>query len=400
MPGKIHSIWFTQASGKLHPAIVPNLLSWSKNISNDFSIELWTNLNELLPSEIESLKLNNIIIRDHSACNPSPLYPYFLFFFEKGLQGDKAAFALASDVLRMCILGLTPDDEFFIYVDANDTAFLDLKKNLQNLDAFTQRSNLGYSFQAVAHPEERMVYTRNDVLIALRKIKPAFFNDYLKYYEQHLEQYHKDYVVPKTNSQAVELARNLTNSTERSFFRFIEKNDQELVAFTTFANHLDYVASINCMGFFPYVRLESSANTWLPYTEQNGMAFFAPRYPTPSQKTPKKNVNKLFQIPDESPSALIMDAHEKALEEFFQIAGVQPERFYIHNVNIPIWFSSSKDAISFLNALKQHVESKGLSLDWDMVRVNESKVDILGRENRTVVLNLSDEIRTDISLNA
>lgn len=145
MRGKIHGIWLTNSGGKLHDAIIPNLSSYVQEASsNNFTIELWTNINELAQTEIDQLRLNSIIVRDHSECQTSSFYKYFLYFLEKGLQGDKAAFALASDILRMAILELTPEDQYFIYFDPNDVVFANLNDSLKELD---NRNNLlGLSF--------------------------------------------------------------------------------------------------------------------------------------------------------------------------------------------------------------------------------------------------------------
>jgi hypothetical protein len=82
MKGIINGIWLTKNGGTLHSNIVPNLSSWlSDAIATDFSVVLWTNINELDPLELEKLKAQNITIKNYSECKQSILHKYFLFFF-------------------------------------------------------------------------------------------------------------------------------------------------------------------------------------------------------------------------------------------------------------------------------------------------------------------------------
>jgi hypothetical protein len=168
--GSIHGVWLTKIGGSLHPKIIPNLSSLvSDAVVNDFCVVLWTNVNEIDPKELERLKAAKILVADHSYCKNSPLYKYFINFLQIGINGDKTAFALASDILRMAILDLTNDDKYFIYADPNDTKFFNLSVKLKNLDSLMVNNSFGYSFNVEPTPYRLDMFDcRNDVLIALK----------------------------------------------------------------------------------------------------------------------------------------------------------------------------------------------------------------------------------------
>jgi hypothetical protein len=266
MRGTIHGIWLTQRGGKLHPEIIPSLSSWvSAAASCDFSIVLWTNIKELAPEELKRLKAAKIIAIDHSACKASPLYKYFLNFLEIGIKGDKTAFALASDVLRMAILDLTENDKYFIYVDPNDIALFNLKDKLENLDLHMSHNKFGFSFNVEPTPyRSDMFDVRNDVLIALKNKNISFFKDYLNAYWEHLEKTYESYVKPSTDYQAQQQALSISNQISDNFFRVDSFNDHSIRVVTQFANYNELYQRVNSAMYLNSERKMMHGNTWLP----------------------------------------------------------------------------------------------------------------------------------------
>lgn len=268
MRGYINGIWLTQRDGKLHPAIVPNLESWVTDAAScDFGVVLWTNINDIAPEEIDSLKSRNIIVKDHSLCESSPLYKYFIFFLKKGINGDKTAFALASDILRMAILDLADDNEYYIYADPNDVKFVGLKASLEKIPKRIASIKFGFSFyveQIPGHPN--IFHRRNDVLIAHKIVNRNFFRDYLAAYLKHVAEKHSIYVKPTTDSQAQKLANTISNQTGNDFFCVVLTRPFATVR-ATFGNYKALYPIVNCLVHLRHERSIEYANTWLPQGE-------------------------------------------------------------------------------------------------------------------------------------
>lgn len=261
--GKINCIWFTQDNGKLHPQIIPNLSIWIQEAKHcNFSVVLWTNKGHIQQSEIDALVEQKIIVRDHSEYKQSVLYPFFLQFLEKGIDGDKVAFALASDIFRMSILELTPEDEYFIYVDPNDITLSCLKEDLMNLPSRMKHNLLGFSFYA-ERLHQNLYHLRNDVLIALKKNNPIFFQDYLETYRQHIKNTQHCYVTPVSDEQAQDLARKITNQITDKFFKISGSG----VVSAKFGNYIEPCSMLNSGRFIHSMRRIADGNTWLPTGE-------------------------------------------------------------------------------------------------------------------------------------
>jgi hypothetical protein len=269
MRGAIHGIWFTQPSGKLHPNIIPNLSSWvSAAAANNFTVVLWTNTNEIVPDEIAKLRKAGIEVADHSLCKTSPLYKYFNIFLAKGIKGDNTAFALASDILRMAILDLTANNEYFIYVDPNDIQLHNLNAKLKRLHSHMDLNSLGYAFNVEPTPYRADMFdTRNDVLIALKQKNPEFFRDYLNAYLTNLANNHTKYVKPTTDRQAQDLENLISNQTSAVFFQVNLFSDNSIRVVTSFANYHELYQLVNTEGYLQSQRLMQHGNTWLPIGE-------------------------------------------------------------------------------------------------------------------------------------
>lgn len=282
MRGYINGIWLAKPGGKLHPAICPNLEKWAAEaISCDFGVVLWTNLAEIEPREVEKLISRNITVKDHSICASSNLYKYFLFFLNKGINGDKTAFALASDVLRMAILELANENEYFIYADPNDVFFADLKNSLSKLPSIIGNIRFGFSFY-VEPINEKLYHVRNDVLIAHKRLKPRFFKDYLDAYLKHITSNHTRYFKPTSDAQAQELARAISNQTGDAFFKIALSKPFATVR-STFGDYEDLSPIVHCLVSLPHNRSAEYSNTWLPQgtleeeREQLSLLGFGPR---------------------------------------------------------------------------------------------------------------------------
>lgn len=263
MQGYINGIWLAESGGKLHPAICSNLRKWADEaVSCNFGVVLWTNLAELDPNEVEMLSYRNIIVNDHSVCATSNLYEYFLFFLNMGINGDKTAFALASDVLRMAILELADKNEYFIYADPNDVLFLNLKDNLSNLQRKIGNIPFGFSFY-VEQINEKLYHTRNDVLIAHKCLNPNFFKDYLAAYLNHIKINHTRYFMPTSDAQAQKLAREISCQTGDAFFKILLRKPYATVR-ATFGKYECLYPIVNILAHLPHERNAEYSNTWLP----------------------------------------------------------------------------------------------------------------------------------------
>lgn len=271
MHGAIHGIWLVKPQGKLHQAIIPNLTTWVPTASEaNFQVVLWTNINELDPTEIAHLKAVNIQVADPLACKDSPLYKYYEFFFAKGIKGDTTAFALASDILRMAILDFTANDKYFIYVDPNDVKLLNLAENLKNLDLLMQNNKLGFAFPVGPVAADTNVFDiRNDVLIALKSNNPNFFKDYLNAYWANLEATYKRYAKPTTDTQAKLLATRISNDTSTLFFRLDQATDNLINIVSQFGDYSENWQKINSGFYLNHARATEHGNTWLPIAKSH-----------------------------------------------------------------------------------------------------------------------------------
>jgi hypothetical protein len=266
MRGIIHGIWLTQPGGTLHAQIIPNLSSWAKDATQaDFSILLWTNLNELAPQEVARLQAANIVAVDYSACKASPIYKYFVHFLDLGIKGDKSAFALASDILRMAILDLTQNDKYFIYIDPNDITLLNLHASLKNLDLLMSHNKFGFTFGIEALLYEKNNFEiRNDVLIALKQQNTGFFKAYLSAYLTHIDNKYTSYVKPITDIQAQQQAALISNQVSTEFFKISGFTDNSIRVVTKFANYTELYTVVNSGAYLNSQRNMLFGNTWLP----------------------------------------------------------------------------------------------------------------------------------------
>jgi hypothetical protein len=271
MKGSIHGIWFTtQKDRTLHPMIGPFFSAWARQTTL-FNVVLWTNTNEVQPELIDDLEKRKVVVKDYSECKESRFYPYFLFFFAKGLQGDLTAFAMASDIFRMAILELTPAEDCFIYADPNDTVFFNLNRDLQDLREKLEDTVLGFSFYAEEEMDESGPYfhIRNDVLIALKTVNPDFFESYFQKYQKHLEESYRFYRCrPRTETQALELANAITVPLNNDFFEITRnrtKGEKHRVS-ACFANgqYSDFCTNVHSKRFLSYERSYTNGSTWLP----------------------------------------------------------------------------------------------------------------------------------------
>jgi len=258
--GKIHGIWFTQPNGLLHPAVKTNFSGYVSDAkANNFELILWTNLKELTSSEVEALTERGVVVQDHSICKSSQFYPYFLHFLDLGIAGDKAAFALASDIFRMAILELTPEDEYYIYMDPNDTRLLNLGQDLSSLGAMFSYNSFGYSFH-ITKLDSVHFHVRNDVLIAAKAINPKFFEAYLSAYAAQLEANYLTYKTPKIDREAQQFANTITLQTGSNLFAFM-LNGLVTAKFGEFGEAYPIVHN-QC--YLSYERDLENCNTWLP----------------------------------------------------------------------------------------------------------------------------------------
>jgi len=272
MRGNIHGIWLTESGGKLHPAIIPNLSSWIADAAKaEFGVILWTNIKELDPQEIGRLNDAKIVVVDHSICKKSPLYKYFSYFLAKGINGDKAAFAVASDILRMTILDFTPNDKYFIYVDANDIQLFDLQKHLTELHLHMKDNAFGFSFKVVPIKSTMsgvdFVEMRNDILIALKEKNINFFQDYLRAYWSNVDRTYKTYRKPLNADVARSQASTISNETSAEYFTVSKSHDQSFNIVAKFGNYIESQQIVNSDGYLKSARISEHGKTWLPSEE-------------------------------------------------------------------------------------------------------------------------------------
>ena len=165
-----------------------NCTSWADEaLKAGLNTIIWTDTKYLKVPQIQELQSKGVLVKDYRECSNSRLFKYTEYFLQYALQNDdKTSFALASDVLRMAILDLHPEDETFIYVDGNDVQLTDLKTNLITLDDALSMNDFGLSFYAKILADNT-AHLRNDVLIAKKAQNPAFFVDCFVAYADILE---------------------------------------------------------------------------------------------------------------------------------------------------------------------------------------------------------------------
>lgn len=266
--GTINVIWHS-ADGSLHPQILPNLEKIVGDAAkNAFDIALWTDTQRLVENHKVELARLGVKVKDYRECSSSRFYPYVTFFLEKAFAGDKTAFALASDVLRMSILELSPDDQYYIYMDGNDLKLLDLDRDLKKLEQEFEHNRLGFSFpiEKIHNLREEIFHIRNDFLLALKNKDKEFFENYFKAYEEHLSSNAFSYKKPITDGEAQDFANNVTMSTSSSTFFLICKfvNNNEPFIQVKFGKFSQTVFSGATEEYFTFTRDAHLGNTWLP----------------------------------------------------------------------------------------------------------------------------------------
>jgi hypothetical protein len=279
MHGAIHGIWLTGPGGKLHPNVVPNLSSWVKDAAdNGFDVILWTNKDQIAPEEVQRLEAAKILVLDHSKCKNSHLYKHFQYFLDKAINGDNAAFALASDVLRVTILDLIDENSIFIYVDPNDTKLIDLGTSLKHIEERLLDNKLGFSFKVEPNPVlENTFDTRNDVIIALKRINIDFFKEYLWLYWNHLEKTYESYFKPITKEQAQNLANYITNQITHEYLRVDTYKYETEPKYRSYVisksdNHYELYQKVNTSAYLKSEKIWEYGDTWLAFANKDAYA--------------------------------------------------------------------------------------------------------------------------------
>ena len=272
--GIFNGIWLTN-NGLLHPAIPGNLAKLSASAKNsEFSIILCSNLSELNNNEKIKIESQGVIVKDYSICKKSRFYQYFYHFYLLGMAGDVTALALASDILRMAILDIAHDDEYYIYADPNDLDFPNFDYDMQNLAEKFKKNPFGFSFLVM--PERHVtftapsgngniIFTRNDVLIAKKNMNAGFFEKYFEAYENHLKNEYRKYRKPSNNKEAEQLANQISNSTNSNFFLILPVKPAEIVL-ARFGNYNNIYSEINAFAYLNYQHIRENSCTWMPDT--------------------------------------------------------------------------------------------------------------------------------------
>lgn len=270
--GTFNGIWLSN-NGLLHKAIPQNLAKLTLAAKlNGFSIILWSNLSKLNNNEINIMESLGVILKDYSLCEKSRFYIYFYHFYQLGMAGDVTALALASDILRMAILDIANDDEYYIYADPNDLDFPYFKDDIQKLDEKFKNNSFGFSFlvmpgrdvvSSASSDNNDLIFTRNDVLIAKKNINPEFFKKYFDAYEYHLKNEYKKYSKPNSNKEAEQFANQITNSTNSNFFLVLPVKPSEVV-WARFHNYKNIYTEINAFSYFNYMQIRENSSTWMP----------------------------------------------------------------------------------------------------------------------------------------
>ncbi len=266
--GTFNSIWLTGKGKGLYPSLVENMLRHSSIIqAADFEHVLWTNLDELKEGAADGLRDAGVVIKDHKECEKSSLYRYFKYFLEKGIDGDVAAFALASDILRNAIMQLSEPGQYYVYYDANDTVFKDLEASLKDIDKLKNDWDHFFCVKCSA------VYIdiRNDVIIT-RKSNSEYIEMYLRAYEKNLKETYASYTKPTSDKDAVAAARKISapafwvlEETDPSKADCVEDGPPVLRMTTTFGySRLVPVRNIDCNKVLPYEQDTRNMLTWLP----------------------------------------------------------------------------------------------------------------------------------------
>ncbi len=279
---KIAAVYFLQKGSLLPEGCVESIIETAIVGSKaNFFFEFWTNIDTLDQATINSLTNSNIEVKDYNSLRAkehqhpiNAIIDIIKNFVQLGDEGDIAAYAAASDVLRIAIATSLKKDTLYIYYDCNDTFFgPDLLEQLRRLPQEFNQNPWGLAFE---HTPGDL---RNDRMIVRKINNPRFLNAFFLDYFQLVGEHYEKYKGCETEALKQSFITTITCFT--SLFRMqgklitpnrdlfsIDSSGRIVVLFrnhrhTSFSsktNYLvDYQASSNAVNFATYITSERVA---------------------------------------------------------------------------------------------------------------------------------------------
>lgn len=189
--GKMVAIYFLKKDDLFAEDILQNIMYITKACKDsNFSSEFWTNVETFDPVAFSVLAREGVKIKDYTSLEEKYV-DIIRYFVELGNQGDKAAYAAASDILRVAMAeSLEADTLLYVYYDCNDTVFSKLQEDLGQLPDKFEKNPWGLAFQ---HYTGFPIDLRNDRMIVRKKNNPefleAFFREYFESVQNHYQKY-------------------------------------------------------------------------------------------------------------------------------------------------------------------------------------------------------------------
>lgn len=190
---KIATIYFLKKDSLLPKGSVEAIIETARAGSKaNFSLEFWTNMDTLDQATYDILKQKGVEIKDYRSLEKEePIITGIIEYFVKlGDDGDIAAYAAASDILRIAIANAKSleEDPLYIYYDCNDTLFeADLVQ--EELILLPEKFNQNPWGLAFEHSPGDLP---NDRMIVRKQNNPGFLNAFFfGYFELLCEHYSK-----------------------------------------------------------------------------------------------------------------------------------------------------------------------------------------------------------------
>lgn len=261
MHGTVNGIYF-QKNGTIPEEVIQNMSKAAVDANKtDFLCCFWTNA-AILSSEVrDRLVEGGVVIRDYKEVD-EPLRNRITEFIAKGDNGDIAAYALASDLLRVAIAGLAPAHQITIYSDPNDITFESLGTDLANLPESFSQNPWGFSFPIELvdfYDEQPVALLRNDRMIVRKDNNPKFFAEFFVRYIMVVEKEILNYKETNDDSSKKQQLDRISSFVTSIPFNVTKSGSVFM------ANNVGSLAKISSIDFASYIKSDRNikhGNQW------------------------------------------------------------------------------------------------------------------------------------------
>lgn len=287
-----HCIWFSE-DGSVHPYAIKNIQQLSQKIKQHkykkrYQIYFWTNKQKLKCEVVAQFKKINIEIKDYTSINAADksvqlIKTWVQELVELKLPHSKLHFAMASDLLRMCIM-FKESQRYFrtihCYLDCNDMKI----QSIPSIDSLKDLRGVAFNvvsmeylpvIEALIHPPKDKYFVNNDIIITISEQKKVL-NQLFTFYASHLMRIDKlTQGVIKKYKETLPTKQPFTLETHYSIaFLFAhpfailrysnESNKIYLIDYLSGKKRINYFPSVvNAFSFLNYQRLEEEGMSWI-----------------------------------------------------------------------------------------------------------------------------------------